>query len=101
VLCNRKGNSRNLLHQDSKICARLNRAELGDFDCLILGLFLMAQFKGQMIVEDFGFYGRDAHLGLIRENRLIAGLNFLDDLSPKLAERRAAHRREGARWRRP
>jgi hypothetical protein len=42
----------------------------------VLGLFLMAYFKGQIIVEDFGFYGRDAHIGLIRENRLITGVNF-------------------------
>ncbi len=54
-----------------KVFARLNRAELGDFDSLVLGLFLMAHFKGQIIVPDFGFYGREAHAGLMREGRLI------------------------------
>lgn len=39
----------------SVILARLNRAELGDFDALVLGLFLMLYFKGQIVVPDFGF----------------------------------------------
>ena len=63
----------------SMIVARVNRAELGDFDALVLGLLLMASYKGQVIVLDFGFYGRDAHISLIRENRLIAGVNFIGD----------------------
>jgi hypothetical protein len=42
-----------------EIFARLNRAELGDFDARVLGPFLMANFKGQIVVEDLGFYGRD------------------------------------------
>src|SRR3984957_10546679 len=69
---------------NSVIIAKLNRAELGDFDCLVLGLLLMAQFKGQIAVEDGGFYLRDAHLSLIRENRLIAGVNFLGEFPDKL-----------------
>jgi hypothetical protein len=68
----------------SVILARINRAELGDFDALVLGLFLIAQFKGQVVVPDFGFYGRDVHLSLIREKRLIAGVNFLAELPVKL-----------------
>jgi hypothetical protein len=60
---------------NSLILARLNRAGLGDFDALILGLFLIEQFKGQVIVPDFGFYGRDVHVSLIREERLIAGVH--------------------------
>jgi hypothetical protein len=50
---------------NSLILARLNRAELGDFDALILGLFLIGQFKGQVVVPDGGFYLRDTHLSLI------------------------------------
>ena len=68
----------------SVILARINRAELGDFDTLVLGLFLMSHFKGQVVVPDFGFYGRDCHVSLIRENRLIAGVNFLDELPEAL-----------------
>jgi hypothetical protein len=85
VFCNPTNFSFN---PNSIIMARLNRAELGDFDALVLGLFLMSHFKGQIIIEDFGFYGRDAHISLIRENRLIAGVNFMDELTSKL--RRAA-----------
>lgn len=69
---------------NSLILAKLNRAELGDFDALILGLFLIEQFKGQVTVPDFGFYGRETHVSLIRENRLVAGVNFLGELAPRL-----------------
>lgn len=69
---------------NSLILAKIDRAELGDFDALILGLFLIEQFKGQIIVPDFGFYGRETHVSLIREERLIAGVNFLGELAPKL-----------------
>jgi hypothetical protein len=68
----------------SKIFAKINRVELGDFDPLVLGLLLMAHFKGQVVVPDFGFYGRDAHMSLIREQRLIAGVNFLAEMPAKL-----------------
>jgi hypothetical protein len=79
VLCNPTNISFN---PNSVIMARLNRAELGDFDGLVLGLFLMAHFKGQIIVEDFGFYEGDAHISQILDNRLIAGVNFMHELSP-------------------
>jgi hypothetical protein len=69
---------------NSSILARVNRAELGDFDALAIGLFLMAQFKGQIVVPDFGFYGRETHVSLIRENRLVAGVRFLDELPKHL-----------------
>lgn len=44
----------------------------------------MARFQGQLVVSDFGFYGRDSHVSYIRESRLVAGVNFLGELSPKL-----------------
>jgi hypothetical protein len=72
--------------KNTKVFARVNRAELGEFDALVLGLFLMAHFKGQIIVPDFGFYGREAHVSLIREGRLIAGVNSLSELSPRLRQ---------------
>ena len=81
VLCNPTNFS---FSPNSLILARINRAELGDFDALILGLFLIGHFKGQITVPDFGFYGRDLHISLIREERLIAGVNFLSELTPKL-----------------
>lgn len=70
--------------KNTKVFARINRAEMGEFDSLVLGLFLMAHFKGQLVVPDFGFYGREAHVSLIREKRLIAGVNSLSELAPKL-----------------
>lgn len=71
---------------NSMIVAKLDRAELGDFDALVLGLVLIGHYKGQVIVPDFGFYARDAHVSLIREERLIAGINTLNELSPKLRQ---------------
>jgi len=65
---------------------RLNRAELGEHDALVLGLCVMSLFKEQVVVDDFGFYGRDAHVSLIREGRLIAGVSTLAELSPKLRQ---------------
>lgn len=82
VLCSRANDFS--FDAKSVVLARLNRKELGDRTALILGLLLIAQFKGQIVIPDFGFYGRDAHIGLIREERLIAGVNFLDELSPRL-----------------
>jgi len=83
VLCNPTNFSFN---PRSVVLARVNRAELGDFDALVLGLLLMAHFKGQVVVPDFGFYGRELHVRLIRENRLIAGINTLAELTPKLRQ---------------
>lgn len=70
----------------AKIAARLDRAELGNFDALVLGLFLMAHYKGQLVVPDFGFYGRDVHESLILEERLVAGVDYLGQLPPKLRQ---------------
>jgi hypothetical protein len=68
----------------STILARISRRELGDFDALVLGLLLINHFKGQLVIPDFGFYGRDAHTSLIRENRLVAGVDFLAELPTRL-----------------
>lgn len=70
---------------DGTILARLNRAELGDFDCFVLGNLLISQYKGQVVIPDFGFYGEKHHTALIRQNRLIAGVNYLDE-SPLKSE---------------
>jgi hypothetical protein len=66
--------------------ARIKRAELGDHDARILGALLISQFKAQIIVPDFGFYARDFHASLIRENRLIAGVYTLAELDKKLRQ---------------
>jgi hypothetical protein len=57
------------------IIARLNRAELGDFDCFVLANLLISRFEGTVVVPDFGFYAHPGHRMLIRQNRLVAGIN--------------------------
>lgn len=80
VLCRKENNST----FRSVVLARINRKELGEFDALALGLFLINHYKGQLVIPDFGFYGRNAHTRLIREERLIAGINYLDELPLQL-----------------
>jgi hypothetical protein len=60
--------------------ARLNRAELGDFNCFILGNLLISQFQGAVVVPQFGFFAIPAHKELIAQGRLIAGINFFDEV---------------------
>jgi len=62
------------------ILARLNRAELGDFDCYVLGNLLISQYQGQVVIPDFGFYAAPFHTSLIRQNRLIAGIRSFDEV---------------------
>jgi hypothetical protein len=81
VLCNPTNFSFN---PNSKIQARINRAELGDFDALVLGLLLMSFYEGQLVIPDLGFYGRELHTGLVRQGRLIAGVQHLSELPTKL-----------------
>lgn len=69
-----------------QVVARLNRAELGEFDAFILGALLIGQYQGQVIVPDFGFYGCEFHTALVREERLIAGVNYLGELPEKLRQ---------------
>jgi len=68
-----------------KIIAKLDRAKLGDFDALVLGTLLIGQFQGQVIVPD-AFYLREFHTSLIRQNRLIAGLNSFAEVSKTLEQ---------------
>lgn len=68
------------------VVAKIDRALLGDFDAFILATLLIGQFKGQVIVPDGGFYLRDFHMSLIRQNRLICGLDFLSELPLKLQQ---------------
>lgn len=68
------------------IVAKIDRALLGDVDSFILASFLIGQFKGQVIVPDFGFYGRDFYSSLFRQNRLTVGVNQLEELSKPLQQ---------------
>ena len=64
---------------DGVLLVRLNRAELGDFDCFVLGNLLISLYQGQVVIPDFGFYGAAHHTALIRQHRLIAGVRYLDE----------------------
>jgi hypothetical protein len=66
------------------VLARLDRAVLGDFDAFVLANLLISQFKGQVVIPDLGFYGREHHTALIRQGRLIAGVNTLSELPVEL-----------------
>src|SRR5205814_1431418 len=63
------------------VIARLDPATLGDFDCILLGNFLIAAYKGPVVVTDFGHYALPSHIQLVRQGRLTAGLDFLSDLN--------------------
>lgn len=71
----------------SVIFCRINRRELRDFDTLALGLLIMMRSKGQLVITDMGFYGRNNHISLL--DRLIGSLTYLDELkrtAPELKE---------------
>jgi hypothetical protein len=68
------------------VVARLDRAILGDFDAFVLASLLIGQSQGQIIIPDFGFYGRPLHMSLIRQNRLTAGVRTLSQLSKELQQ---------------
>jgi hypothetical protein len=52
----------------------------------VLTTLLVKQFSGLAIFPDFGFYGRDFHTSLIRENRLVASLNSLSEVSAPMQQ---------------
>lgn len=65
---------------DAMTVARVNRAELTAFDARVIALLLMANFPGQIVLPNLGFYGRDLHAQLIEEERLICGITYLNQL---------------------
>lgn len=84
VLCHRTDTFN--LPTNKRIVAKLDRAKIGDFNAFFIGAVLMSIYQGQLIVPDFGFYGREIHTQLIRQERLICGVNVLAELSPKLQQ---------------
>lgn len=68
------------------VLAKLDRAVIGDKVAFVLGNLLISQYKGQVIVPDFGFYGREHHIALIRQNRLVAGLTSLSEVPVALRQ---------------
>ena len=86
VFCRQKNFEIKNGNPPSSIVARIDRAKLGDYDAFILASLLISQFKGQLIIPDFGFYARPFHASLIRENRLIAGVYTLSELDEKMQQ---------------
>lgn len=68
------------------VIATIDRSQIRDFDALVLASFLVGQFKGQVIIPDFGFYGHDLYLSLIRQNRLTCAVSFIEQLPKKLQQ---------------
>ncbi|GAO38364.1 hypothetical protein SCH01S_14_00280 [Sphingomonas changbaiensis NBRC 104936] len=64
----------------SVILAKIDPAELGTFDAFLLGNLLMSQFQGAIVVPQFGFFATLAHKELLAQERLIAGINFFDEV---------------------
>ncbi|MDZ4761219.1 MAG: hypothetical protein SGJ21_09125 [Alphaproteobacteria bacterium] len=64
---------------DGIVLARLDRAQITDFDAFVIANILISNYQADIVVPDFGFYGCSFHVSLIRQNRLIAGVNFLDE----------------------
>jgi hypothetical protein len=62
------------------VVVKLDRAKLGNFDALALALLLIAQSPGQVIVQDFVFYGRPLHVSLIEQGRLTCHVRRLNAL---------------------
>lgn len=62
------------------IIAKLNRAALGDRVCFVLANFLIANYPGTVVIPDFGFYQCPFHIQLIRDGRLIVGVNSLSEV---------------------
>lgn len=61
-----------------------NLEDLPQFDRMVIGNILIANHKGQIVIPDWGFYACPFHLSLIEQGRLIAGVNYLDELPDKL-----------------
>lgn len=59
---------------EGTITVRIDRAQIGDFDAFVLGNLIVSQYRGPVVIPDFGFYSCPFHVGLIRQERLVAGI---------------------------
>ncbi len=71
---------------DRTVIAVLDRSILGDFDAFVIGNFLISAYPGQIVIPDYGFYGCQFHTTLIQQERLILGVNYLDQLPKELKD---------------
>jgi hypothetical protein len=85
-LLNKVLSGRNNVTFKGILIAGLDRATLGDFDCFVLGNLLISNYPGHVVVPDFGFYASPNHIQLMRQKRLVAGLNTLDEVPRPIAQ---------------
>ena len=79
------------------VIARLDRAELGDFDAFVLANMLISAYDGPVVLPDFGFYATRFHRGLMRQGRLIAGISSFDELPDMRTALLAIEHKEASR----
>jgi len=66
------------------IVMRLDPSLLGDRVCFVLANMAINQYPGQVVITDFGRYAIPAHRQLITQGRLLAGVNFFDELTDEM-----------------
>ena len=71
---------------DGIVLARFDRAILGDDVAFALANFLIMQYRQQVVISDGGFYLRDHHISLIRQDRLVVRVKRLSELSEALRD---------------
>jgi hypothetical protein len=78
------------------IVARLDRAVLGDFDCFVLASLMTSLYPGPVVIPDLGFYGCAIHRALLRQDRLIAGINSFEEVPELRSQLLLAPRKIGS-----
>lgn len=61
------------------ILARINEKEIGRFDARAITFFLIAHYKGTIVIPKYGSYFHFSHLPMIRDGRLIVSGALYDD----------------------
>jgi hypothetical protein len=77
-LCNPRQHTN--FSRDGTLLVRLDRSIFADFDCFVIANLLISNYRGQVVIPDYGFYACPFHSLLIREKRLSVGVNFLDEI---------------------
>jgi hypothetical protein len=77
------GQARTTFTNVSILFANLDRAKLGDLTARLLGGLLIARSKGNVVVNDYGFFCAPLPLP---QNRFTVALTFLDELPLKLRQ---------------
>jgi hypothetical protein len=71
---------------NTTVLVRLDKKRVPQFDALVVAHLLIMLYRHQVVITDFGHYGRDYLTSLIREERLICGVRSLSQLSDELRD---------------